>query len=356
MKTKLFFLLIIAALASCTTKTSNNLTNQEKLSLLNAIHNDTLFASWVEDTSNAIKLYKQYKVNVIKSDSSWESDQQRLQKIEDFGYTNKFELIPLVENLHGNAAFKEAWGVSYLIRTDHSTILFDTGIDEDSIMCVLRYNLNILGIDISEIDAIFISHNHGDHQNNWKWINDRTFVNSENENILPGIKIYVPGNDLNLKIPAVFSKDPVKISEGVYTTGIIQAPMFFSSSQEQGLMFNVKDKGIIVVTGCGHQTVEKLLQRCEKLSNTPIYGVLGGLHLPVDNDSERYMSFYITGKLPWEPFTVDNVNKKIEFIKKRNLKLIGISTHDSSPIAVEAFKTAFSKEYKDLSTGEWIVA
>ncbi len=323
--------------------------------MLNAIHNDTLFASWVEDTSNAIKLYKQYKVNVIKSDSSWESDQQRLQKIEDFGYTNKFELIPLVENLHGNAAFKEAWGVSYLIRTDHSTILFDTGIDEDSIMCVLRYNINILGIDISEIDAIFISHNHGDHQNNWKWINDGTFVNSENENILPGIKIYVPGNDLNLKIPAVFSKDPVKISEGVYTTGIIQAPMFFSSSQEQGLMFNVKDKGIIVVTGCGHQTVEKLLQRCEKLSNTPIYGVLGGLHLPVDNDSERYMSFYITGKLPWEPFTVDNVNKKIEFIKKRNLKLIGISTHDSSPIAVEAFKTAFSKEYKDLRTGEWIV-
>jgi hypothetical protein len=152
MKTKLFFLLIIAALASCTTKTSNNLTNQEKLSLLNAIHNDTLFASWVEDTSNAIKLYKQYKVNVIKSDSSWESDQQGLQKIEDFGYTNKFELIPLVENLHGNAAFKEAWGVSYLIRTDHSTILFDTGIDEDSIMCVLRYNLNILGIDISELN------------------------------------------------------------------------------------------------------------------------------------------------------------------------------------------------------------
>jgi 7,8-dihydropterin-6-yl-methyl-4-(beta-D-ribofuranosyl)aminobenzene 5'-phosphate synthase len=355
MKIKLFLLLILVAFASCTTKTSNSLTNQEKLSLLKAIENDSVFASAVKDTSNAIKLYKQYKVNVIKSDSTWESDLKRLKKIEDFGYTNKFELVPLVENLYGDTAFRKAEGVSYLIRTDNSTILFDTGIDDDSTMCVLRYNLDILGIDISEIDAIVISHNHGDHQNNWKWINDKTFINSKNKNVLSDLKIYVPKDKLNLKITTLFSNDPIKISEGVYTTGIIKAPMFFSSTQEQGLMFNVKDKGIIIVTGCGHQTVEKLLQRYEKLSNTPIYGVLGGLHLPIDGDSDKYMGYYITGKLPWVPFTLIDVNKKIELIKKRNVKLIGLSTHDSSPKTIEAFKLAFPKEYKDLRIGDWIV-
>lgn len=331
------------------------LTNQEKLTLFKVIEHDSVFATWVRDSSNAIILYKQYKTNVMQSDSTWKSDQKRLKKIEDFGYTNKFELIPLVEHLSGNAAFKKGEGVSYLIRTDNSTILFDTGIDDDSLRCVLRYNLEILGIDISEIDMLFISHNHEDHQNEWKWINDKTFVNTENKNILPDIKVYVPDDKIDLKIAKVFSSDPVKISEGVYTTGIIKAPMFFFSTQEQGLMFNVKDKGIIIVTGCGHQTVEKILQRHEKLSNIPLYGILGGLHFPIDGDSEKYMSYFITNKLPWEAFTLSDVDKRIELLKKQNIKLISVSTHDSSGKTIESFKKDFSKEYQDLRTGKWIV-
>ena len=214
---------------------------------------------------------------------------------------------------------------------------------------ILRYNLDKLGIDFSEIDYIVISHNHFDHQNGWRWINDKTFVNSNNENILPRIKVYVPNEKLNLKIPATFSHDPAKISEGVYTMGIVETPLFdVPLTQEQSLMFNVK--GIIIVTGCGHQTVEKLLQRYDKLLDTPMYGILGGLHLLVQ---DKYS--FISGLLPWEPFTMLDVNKKIELIKNRNIKLIGISTHDSSPKTIEAFKAAFQKEYKDLRVGDGLV-
>ena len=194
------------------------LTSQEKSALLKVIETDTVFAKWYADTSNAIKLYRQYKTEVTHSDSTWKSDQQRLQKIEDFGYTDKFEFIPLVESLYGNNELKKgidvAMGVSYLIRTDHSTILFDTGYYLDTTMCVLRYNLDKLGIDIGKIDAIVISHNHFDHQYDWKWMNDKTFVNFENENILPHKKIYVPDDKLNLKITTIFSHDPVKILLG----------------------------------------------------------------------------------------------------------------------------------------------
>jgi 7,8-dihydropterin-6-yl-methyl-4-(beta-D-ribofuranosyl)aminobenzene 5'-phosphate synthase len=221
-------------------------------------------------------------------------------------------------------------------------------------MCVFRYNLDLLGIDVNETDVIFISHNHGDHQNKWKWINDRTFINSDNKNILSNIQIYVPNDTLNLKINSIFSHDPIKVSEGVYTTGIIKAPRFFSSTQEQGLMFNVKDKGIIIVTGCGHQTVEKLLQRCYIIIDIPIYGILGGLHFPIDDISKKCMGYSMTGLLPWETFTLDDVVQKIELIKGRDLKLIGISTHDSGNKTIEAFKEAFSNEYKDLRIGDWI--
>jgi 7,8-dihydropterin-6-yl-methyl-4-(beta-D-ribofuranosyl)aminobenzene 5'-phosphate synthase len=355
MKTTFVFLVTLLCFELSAQQTNLiRLTNQEKLALLKVIKTDTVFAKWYKDTSKSIELYRQYKTEVIHSDSTWKSDQQRSIKIDDFGYTDKFEFIPLVEHLYGNNELKKgedvAMGVSYLIRTDHSTILFDTGYYFDSTLCVLRYNLDKLGIDIGEIDAIVISHNHGDHQNNWKWINDKTFVNLENENILPKIKIYVPDDKLNLKITTAFSHDPVKISEGVYTMGIIEAPLFdISLTQEQALMFNVKDKGIIIVTGCGHQTVEKLLQRYDRLSDMPMYGILGGLHLLLLDKGS-----FITGLLPWEPFTLEGVNKKIELIKNRNLKLIGISTHDSSPKTIEAFKLAFSKEYKDLRVGEWI--
>ena len=356
MKTPLVFLVTLLCLGLSAQQTKLlQLTNQEKLTLLKVIETDTVFAQWYKDTSNAIKLYRQYKTEVYHSDSTWKSDQQRLKKIEDFGYTDKFEFIPLVENLYGDNELKKgediAIGVSYLIRTDRSTILFDTGYYLDSALCVLRYNLDKLGIDIGGIDAIVISHNHGDHQNDWKWINDKTFVNSKNENILPEIKIYVPDDKLNLKTARLFSHDPVKISEGVYTMGIIEAPLFdISLTQEQALMFNVKDKGIIIVTGCGHQTVEKLFQRFDILSETPMYSILGGLHLLVLDKGS-----FITGLLPWEPFTLEGVNKKIGLIKNRNLKLIGISTHDSSPKTIEAFKVAFPKEYKDLRVGEWLV-
>jgi 7,8-dihydropterin-6-yl-methyl-4-(beta-D-ribofuranosyl)aminobenzene 5'-phosphate synthase len=356
MKSKNFLKVIFNFLLVCGNiyPQESQLSSQEKSALLKAIEEDNIFAEWVKDTSNAIKLYEQYKADLKYSDSLWDSDQRRTEKIKDFGYTNKFELIPLIENLSGKPEFKKGIGVSYLIRTDHSTILFDTGWDDDSVMCAFRYNLDMLGIDIKEIDAVVISHNHGDHQNEWKWISDKTFVNSKSENILSHIKIYIPDKTLKLKIATQYSYDPVKISEGVYTTGIIRAPLFFSPIEEQSLIFNVKDKGIIILTGCGHPGVEKLLARSEKLTKLPLFGILGGLHFPIDGDSEKYMGYFISGKLPWEKFTLVNVDQKIKMIKEQRLKLIGVSTHDSSDKAIRAFKTAFPTEYKDLMTGEWI--
>lgn len=330
------------------------LTTDEKDIINQTFDTDTVFASMVKNQSTAETVYRLYKLNLSQSDSVWEADQNRLRKIADFGYTKKFELIPLIEMLKGNEKFKEGVGVSYLIRTDNSTILFDTGWDDDSTMCAFRYNLDLLGVDISDLDAIIISHDHGDHQNMWKWVSDRTFMNNENENILPEIKTYVP-EEKNVMMPEfTYAPDPVRICDGVYTTGIIKAPMFFSNTSEQGLMINVKGKGVVIVTGCGHQTLEKLLARYDLLTDKPLYGVLGGLHYPVYGDAEIYMGYYVTGFLPWERFTVDDVKKNIDLLKPYDIKLVGVSTHDSSPLAISTFKNAYPDSYRDLKTGEWI--
>jgi hypothetical protein len=137
MKLKIFylvllcFIMIVGNAFSQENSSHNKLTSQEKMALLKAIEDDSVFAEWVKDTSSAIKLYEKYKTNVRNSDSVWESDQKRLEIMENVGYTEKFELISLIESLQGNTKFKTGEGVSYLIRTDHSTILFDTGWDDD---------------------------------------------------------------------------------------------------------------------------------------------------------------------------------------------------------------------------------
>jgi hypothetical protein len=79
------------------------------------------------------------------------------------------------------------------------------------------------------------------------------------------------------------------------------------------------------------------------------------LHFPIYGDTEKFRGYPVTGYLPWQPLTEADVIKNAVLIKQQNIKLIGISTHDSSPKAIDAFKKIFSNDYKDLKTGEWIV-
>ena len=55
-------------------------------------------------------------------------------------------------------------GVSYLVRADDTTIMFDVGLNKgNEHPSPLLRNMKTLGIDFSDIDAIFISHAHCDH-------------------------------------------------------------------------------------------------------------------------------------------------------------------------------------------------
>lgn len=333
---------------------AQGLTNEEKHELKTVMANDTFFANMFTNKEELEELYSGYKEFLMKDDSIWNIDQARLQKIKDFGFTKKFELIPVIDSIQSTGV-----GVSYLIRTDHATILFDTGYGPDTLKCTFRKNLDSLGIDIGEINTVFISHDHPDHQNEWIWVSNAAFIDKKGKNILPEIKVYVPEEIdylKDLKIKTISSHDPVKIAEGVYSTGNIIEPTFMLGQvREQALMFNVKDKGIIIVTGCGHQTLEKIIQRVMKLTDANIYGLIGGLHLPFPNDKPfdsqfRFAGYTAPGILPWESIN-EIVNQNIELPKGKGIKVICLSQHDSSVKTLTAFRTAFPKEYVNLKIG-----
>ncbi|UCE10784.1 MAG: MBL fold metallo-hydrolase, partial [Candidatus Thorarchaeota archaeon] len=150
-------------------------------------------------------------------------------------------------------------------------------------------------------------------------------------------------------------------AKGVATIGTISNSIFGSGlTPEQALAVNMKGKGIVLIVGCGHQTLTRILRRTESLFEQPIYGVLGGLHLAVEGGPFEVMGMFLhkylgTGKLPWQPITLNELQENIELLSKRSPKVVGLSPHDSSKASIQAFRDGFPTAYKDIKVGETIV-
>jgi 7,8-dihydropterin-6-yl-methyl-4-(beta-D-ribofuranosyl)aminobenzene 5'-phosphate synthase len=167
-------------------------------------------------------------------------------------------------------------------------------------------------------------------------------------NLHAAVEMSYPGLD------PICSHDPVKVAPGVATIGVISGPVFLANVEEQALAVNVKGKGIVVISGCGHQTIEKIVLRTEKLFDEPLYGLLGGFHLPV-TESRHITRFYrwaVTGKLPWDSLTKEEVEQYVAFLNQRGVRVAGVSGHDSCDWSINAFKQGIQGEFVDMYVGE----
>src|SRR5215510_16454959 len=63
------------------------------------------------------------------------------------------------------SALQQDWGFAALIEYGGKRILFDTGNDAT----IFEHNVKDLGIDLSRLDAVVISHRHGDHTSGLKY-------------------------------------------------------------------------------------------------------------------------------------------------------------------------------------------
>jgi len=289
-------------------------------------------------------------------------NRKRVRRLKNLGSTRKLEVLPLVDWRASDEGLKVETGVSYLVRTDGNTILFDTGLnDNDEDPSPLLQNMGRLGVSLSDVDTVFITHNHGDHVGGGKWAEKRTFSVTGRQAPLGDVKVYTPTEMTYPGLKPVHARDPVVIGEGVASTGTIASGLFFFGfTEEQSLAVNVERKGVVLIVGCGHHTVPRLLERAEALFDEPIYGLVGGLHYPVmGGPVEVYgcaMHKYAgTGKPPWENITVDELQANIQLLKGLNLKLVALSPHDSSDLSMEAFRDAFPEAYRELRVGDPII-
>ena len=149
------------------------------------------------------------------------------------------------------------WGFSCLIEEEGiPRVMFDTGAKGS----VLLYNMNILGISPSGIDAIVISHAHFDHAGGLPEI---LRLNINAELFLP----FPPGRNFPLQNVTVVQQ-ACPVCERISSTGVLDGI-------EQSLLIET-ERGTVIITGCAHPGVGKVLDIASGMA--PVRGILGGLH------------------------------------------------------------------------------
>lgn len=318
---------------------------------------DTLLARWFAEVPNPLSMYESFKRDLGTSDSLWRKDQAQISPFADLGSTRRFEMLPLIDWFTDIDSLIGEAGVAYLIRTDDATILLDVGAnDGNTDPSPLLKNMKKLGVSIEDIDVIVISHPHGDHLGGDVWQEKKSFSLTSHQMPLGNKRAFVPIPMTYPGLEPVCSRQPAKIAKGVATIGLIDCPLFFGHTVEQAIAVNVENRGIVLISGCGHQTIPKLIQRASRLFREPLYGMLGGLHLPltVGRNIAPYLHYFITGRLPWKPFTRDDIADLVTLAKQNGVRIVGISGHDTCDSTIAMFRKAFGKSYLDIAVGKKI--
>ena len=198
------------------------------------------------------------------------------------------------------SALQKDWGFAALVEYGGRRILFDTGNDA----AIFAGNVKQLGVDLRRLDAVVISHRHGDHTTGLE------VVVAAN----PGVPIYVPQEAAFFRggAPREFlARDPSLPSQMRYfdgrDPGVLRSgtpwpqanfrilrgtteilPGFFvltTRSEKAGtremneLSLAIRSpKGLAVIVGCSHPGVENILAAAAQIDKR-LYTTIGGFHL-----------------------------------------------------------------------------
>ncbi|MEA3341851.1 MAG: MBL fold metallo-hydrolase, partial [Chloroflexota bacterium] len=231
-------------------------------------------------------LVARFQLGRRRADRAWAA--ARYSKLDDVGAVKHLTILPLIDWYTTREGLTGEPGVSYLVRADDTTILFDVGFNQQGEHpSPLLRNMQALDVDVAEIDALVISHAHEDHVGGVSHMMNHTFALSGQPVDLRGIPAYAPEPLSNPTARVTVVDRPHVIAPGAASTGPIPRQMFFLGwTLEQSLAVNVEGKGIVIIIGCGHPTLQRIIDRAEMLFDEPLYGVVGGLHYPVTASRE----------------------------------------------------------------------
>lgn len=314
----------------------------------------------------AILLIKLFQLNAGKKQVEKEIAGQTLKKLSPFGSVKTLSILPLIDFYADRGNLKTEAGVSYLIRADDTTILMDVGFNaKKEHPSPLLNNMKVLGVSPKDIDMIFISHPHLDHLGGMDEQKKRVFDISKGDvELREGINLYSPADirpgPFNTGSKSIKVNEPIVIKAGIASTGSIPRYLFLMGyTPEHSLAVNVEGKGIVLIVGCGHPMIERIIERAKAVFDESIYAVIGGLHFPVKEGRimlgpVNLQNIVGSDRPPWQGIRENDVFDAIKAIKAVNPAIVSLSPHDSSDWSIELFSQAFGDKYVDLKAGKEI--
>ena len=283
-------------------------------------------------------------------------NQERLAQAEglELPALDHLEITVLVEP-RAAKGFLSAPGVSYLFRTDRGALLFDVGYGPET--PALARNAAKLGFELNQVDALVISHLHPDHMGGFKAMKQNQVPLPAELGSVGDRTCFLPAGATLAGGQTQVVEGPRMLAAGIASTGPLARSLFLLGwTEEQAIVARLKDKGLIVFTGCGHPTVEVILEMVGRMSDEPLYAIGGGLHFPVTDSPLRKPGLKVqmiwgTGKPPWERITDDDLERTIASLNASRPAKVLLSAHDTCDHALERFANELKAETTVLRAG-----
>ena len=209
-------------------------------------------------------------------------------------------------------------GFACLAEGTQKTILFDTGTKAD----IFASNVGVLGADLSRVDALVISHPHGDHTGGIPIaLKARA-----------GLPVFLPFGSPSALTESLRSagasvvtvEGPADVGPDALVTGPVGGPV-----PEQALVIR-RPEGLVVVTGCSHPGIVAIVERAKQVAGGKVLAVLGGFHLLEHSD--------------------DAVAGIVARLQELGVEKVG-ATHCTGEKAIAAFRKAYGARFVEMGAG-----
>ncbi|HHJ00760.1 MAG TPA: MBL fold metallo-hydrolase [Candidatus Aerophobetes bacterium] len=231
------------------------------------------------------------------------------------------QLKVICDNRLHDERLEVCWGFSCLVGKD---LLFDTGENEK----VLLGNMEKMNISPKDISTVVISHDHYDHTGGLGGLlreNSKVKIYGLSS-FSSSFKEKVEGFGAKLIEEDKFTQ----IMPNIYLSGELSTYYGGGRLSEHSLIIKT-ESGLIIITGCSHPGIIKIIEEVKKNLSESIYLVMGGFHL------------------------MDKDERVVEMIVKR-FRELGVKkagpTHCTGEEAIEIFKKEYKKNFLEVGAGK----
>jgi len=267
------------------------------------------------------------------------------------------ERAPLIKDGTRTKPLLAEHGLSFMIEVtdtiEHHIIIMDFGLSN----IAMPHNMSVLEVDVEKVEAFVISHGHHDHIGAIRdvlkalpkpvevIVHPHAFLENRMHKFPDGKEVPIPSLRRELIEPSgcpivqvlspmVFANGYVatltdiprvtNFEKGLPNTYYKQDGTFYKDEikDDQGVVIHIRDKGLVVITGCGHSGIINTILYAQKITGVEkIYAVIGGFHLN-------------------GPYFEAIIPQTVEYMKRFSPKAI-VPCHCTGWEAVSEFKRAF---------------